>query len=177
MGILLTCHLLRFRHAIELNHLFCYQSMSLGQLHQLQVGVMRTQLFGCDADTTFSTLTGDNSPLMIFDQGRASFTRCSFRDLNLSEGIFDVSSGSSVRLANCTFTNITVPQNDYVSTFFDDGVYTGHASIGFESYADDDAGTLFDVQRHRANDSSIPEEGVSLFTVVRQWSRRGAFFF
>jgi hypothetical protein len=35
-------------------------------------------------------------------------------------GIFDVSVGSSLRLENCTFTNITVPDNDYVTTTYDD---------------------------------------------------------
>jgi hypothetical protein len=86
--------------------------------------------------------------------------RCSFRDFELSEGIFDVSDGSSARLENCTFTNITVPNSDYVSTTYDDGrrLYLGLLST--YNYPEDDADPLFDVVRHRANDSSLPEEGV-----------------
>jgi hypothetical protein len=68
------------------------------------------RLSGCGADTTFSTFTGHDSTLLLSSLGRASFQRCSFRDFELSEGIFDVSDGSSVRLENCTFTNITVPK-------------------------------------------------------------------
>jgi hypothetical protein len=94
--------------------------------------------------------------------------RCSFRDFELSEGIFDVSSGSLLRLENCVFTNITVPNNDYVSTTYDDW---STVSIGISlqtyNYPEDDADPLFDVERHRANDSSLPEEGVSFFSMGR----------
>jgi hypothetical protein len=119
------------------------------------------------ADTTFSTFTGDDSTLLLTRVGRASFHRCSFRDFELSEGIFDVSTGSSVRLENCTFTNITVPNNDYVSTTYDDGEYAVSGVFLVENYPEDDAEPLFDVQRHRANDSSIPEEGVSILKMGR----------
>jgi hypothetical protein len=96
--------------------------------------------------------------------------RCSFRDFELSEGIFDVSGGSAVRLENCTFTNITVPNNDYVSTTYDDGstVYLGELQT--INYPEDDADPLFDVERHRANDSSLPEEGVSFRSMRRSES-------
>jgi hypothetical protein len=89
---------------------------------------------------------------------------CSFRDFELSEGIFDVSYGSTVRLENCTFTNITVANNDYVSTTNNDGdpVVVG-IGLETENYPEDDADPLFDVQRHRANMSSLSEAGVCPF--------------
>jgi hypothetical protein len=89
--------------------------------------------------------------------------RCSFRDFELSEGIFDVSGGASVRLENCTFTNITVPNNDYVSTTYDDWNLLYLGLLQTTKYPEDDADPLFDVERHRANDS-LPEEGVSFFS-------------
>jgi hypothetical protein len=99
--------------------------------------------------------------------------RCHFRDFELSEGIFDVSDGSYLRLENCTFTNITVPNNDYVSTTYDDGdpVFL-RGRLQTYNYPEDDADPLFDVERHRANDSSLPEEGVSYFRTGR--SNRGS---
>jgi hypothetical protein len=101
-------------------------------------------------------------------QTYGSLRRCSFRDFELSEGIIDVSTASSVRIENCTFTNITVPNNDYVSTTYDDGETL---SVGFlfktYNFPEDDADPLFDVERHRANDSSLPEEGVSYVTMGR----------
>jgi hypothetical protein len=74
-------------------------------------------------------------------------------------GIFDVSVGSSLRLENCTFTNITVPDNDYVTTTYDDWEGWSIGAIVIDSYPEDDADPSFDVQRRRANDSSPLEEG------------------
>jgi hypothetical protein len=125
------------------------------------------RLSGCGADTTFSTFTGHDSTLLLSTLGRASFQRCSFRDFELSEGIFDVSDGSSVRLENCTFTNITVPNNDYVSTTQDDGEVVTRGPFSVENFPEDDSHPLFDVQRQRANDSRVLEEGVSVLKVRR----------
>jgi hypothetical protein len=119
---------------------------------------MRRDIYG--ADTIFSTFTGDDSTFLCQTSGFTYFRRCSFRDFQLSEGIFDVSSGSSVRLENCTFTNITVPRNDYVSTTYDDGDTVYFQTFQTENYPEDDADPLFDVERRRANHSSLPEEGV-----------------
>jgi hypothetical protein len=105
----------------------------------------------------------------VQNYGNIYLRRCSFRDFDLSEGIFDVSGGVSVGLENCTFTNITVPRNDYVSTTYDDGDPIYFRAYQTESYPEDDADPLFDVQRHRANDSSHPEKGV-LFLKMRRGS-------
>jgi hypothetical protein len=112
------------------------------------------------ADTVFSTFTGLNALMLLLGASRVNMHRCSFRDFDLAQEIFDVSFGSAVRLENCTFTNITVPNNDYVSTSGNDG--TGFTGESFEItyYPEDDAGPLFDILRHRANDSSFSEEGV-----------------
>jgi hypothetical protein len=112
------------------------------------------------ADTLFSTFTGDDAPLLFLNGGRVLIRRSSFRDLRLSEEIFDVSFGSAVRLENCTFTNITVPNNDYVSTSFNDWEYFSAWSVDVEYYPEDDADPSFDVLRYRANESSFPEAGV-----------------
>jgi hypothetical protein len=119
--------------------------------------MMRSQ---CGADTDFSTFTGDDSPLALLHECRALFRRCRFRDFEVSEGIFDVSYGSSVRLENCTFTNITVPYHDYVSTTSDDWNWFDQGSLLIENRPEDDADPLFDVERRRANNSSSPEHGV-----------------
>jgi hypothetical protein len=116
---------------------------------------------GCGADTTFSTFTCDDSTFLLRTTGL--LRRCRFRDFKLSEGIFDVSSGSSVRLENCTFTNITVPNNDFVSTTHDDADPVFLGILETYNHPEDDADPLFDVERHIANDSSFPEEGVSFF--------------
>jgi hypothetical protein len=126
---------------------------------------MRRDIYG--ADTIFSTFTGDDSTFLCQTSGFTYFRRCSFRDFQLSEGIFDVSSGSSVRLENCTFTNITVPRNDYVSTTYDDGDTVYFQTFQTENYPEDDADPLFDVERRRANHSSLPEEGVPFLKMRR----------
>jgi hypothetical protein len=113
------------------------------------------------ADAIFSTFTGLNALMLLLQGARVYFRRCSFRDFDLAQEIFDVSFGSAVRLENCTFTNITVPNNDYVSTSGNDGEVIIGESFEIMYYPEDDAGPLFDVLRHRANGSIIFEEGVS----------------
>ena len=79
--------------------------------------------------------------------------RSSFRDLDISEEVFDVSHGSAVHLQACTFTNVTVPDNEYVSTSYSDYFYnfdTGSDMYAYY-YPDDDAGPLFDIPRWSAN--------------------------
>jgi hypothetical protein len=110
--------------------------------------------------------------MLLVDGARAHIRNSSFRDFELEQEIFDVSFGSSVRLENCTFTNITVPENDYVSTSYNDWEFREGISYDNIYYPEDDEGPLFDVLRHRANDSSIPEEGAMLPS-----HGRGARFF
>jgi hypothetical protein len=118
-------------------------------------------LLECGADCIFSTFTGANALMLMTQQARTFVRRSSFRDIDLGGEIFDVSFGSSVRLENCTFTNITVPNNDYVSTSFNDWNYFSGVELEVPYNPEDDAGPFFDVQRHRANDSSIPRDGVA----------------
>jgi hypothetical protein len=112
------------------------------------------------ADTIFSTFTGLNPLMLLIGGARVNMHRCRFRDFDLARELFDVSYGSAVRLENCTFTNITVPENDYVSTSANDWSFFTGESFELTYYPEDDAGPSFDVLRHRANDSSVPEEGV-----------------
>jgi hypothetical protein len=97
--------------------------------------------------------------MLLAEGARAHIRNSNFRDLELEQEIFDVSFGSSVRLENCTFTNITVPNNDYVSTSYNDWEFREGISYDMIYYPEDDEGPSFDVLRHRANDSSIPEGG------------------
>jgi hypothetical protein len=115
-----------------------------------------------NADTMFSTFTGGDSLMLLLDKARVHIRSSSFRDIELGQELFDVSLASSVRLENCTFTNITVPDNDYVSTSFNDWQSFSGLALEVLYYPDDDAGPLFDVQRNRANDSTLPLEGASL---------------
>jgi hypothetical protein len=117
----------------------------------------------CGADTIFSTFTGSDAPLLLVQSARVLIRSSSFRDFDLSEEIFDVSKGSSVRLENCTFTNITVPDNEYVSTSYNDWDYFRGAAVEVTYYPEDDEAPLLDIKRYRANDSSISEKGMSLF--------------
>lgn len=96
---------------------------------------------------------------MLFDfRTRAVIRHSSFRDFDLHEEIFDVSRGSGVRLENCTFTNITVPDNEYVSTSYSDYEFFGgpNGVVFLEYFPEDDAGPLFDITRWRVNDSTFP---------------------
>lgn len=113
------------------------------------------------ADTIISTFTGNDAPLAIITGSSAVFRRCSFRDLELKEEVFDVSKGSSVRLENCTFTNITVPDNEYVSTSYNDWTYFWGYEVEVTYYPEDDAWALFDVTRLRANDSRGASPGTN----------------
>jgi hypothetical protein len=99
--------------------------------------------------------------LLLLHESRAFFRDSSFRDIELAEEIFDVSFGSSVRLENCTFTNITVPNNDYVSTSYNDWETFGGETLELIYYPEDDAGSFFDLKRFSANDSRIVDQGVS----------------
>jgi hypothetical protein len=114
----------------------------------------------CRSDSIFSSFTGSEALMLLVDSARAFIHSSMFRDLELDQEIFDVSFGSAVRLENCTFTNVTVPDNDYVSTSLNDGELFSMGSLLVTYYPEDDAGPSFDVQRHRANNSSIPEEGM-----------------
>jgi hypothetical protein len=122
-------------------------------------------LFKCGADSVFSTFTGTNAVFLLIQLARAFIRNSSFRDIDLAQEIFDVSFGSSVRLENCTFTNITVPNNDYVSTSGNDWAAFQGQTLEMIYYPEDDAGPFFDFKRYRASDSSIADQGVSyLFT-------------
>jgi hypothetical protein len=101
--------------------------------------------------------------MLLLEKARVLIRRSSFRDIDLGQEIFDVSRGSSVRLENCTFTNITVPDNDYVSTSYNDFEAFRGETLEVPYYPDDDAGPWFDLQRHRAKDSRFPEEGMCVF--------------
>jgi hypothetical protein len=98
--------------------------------------------------------------MLLVDGARAFIHGSSFRDLQLDLEMFDVSFGSAVRLQNCTFTNVTVPDNEYVSTSLNDWEYFKLRTLEVTYYPEDDAGPSFDLQRHRENDSSIPETGM-----------------
>jgi hypothetical protein len=90
-------------------------------------------------------------------KSRASIRNSSFRDIDLAQEVFDVSFGSSVGLENCTFTNITVPNNDYVSTSYSDWEFFEFEPLEVIYYPEDDAGPIFDLKRY----SSIADQGVS----------------
>ena len=99
------------------------------------------------ADSTFSSFTGQDAPLAFVTEARAVLRRSSFRDLDLEEEIFDVSKGSAVHLEACTFTNVTVPNNEYVSTSYSDWEYFQGEEVQVTYYPEDDTGPLFDIQR------------------------------
>ena len=105
------------------------------------------------ADCTFSSFTGQDAPLAFLSEARAVVRHSRFRDFALEEEVFDVSKGSSVHLHNCTFTNVTVPDNEYVSTSYSDYEWFGGEAFPVVYYPEDDAGPMFDVTRTRANDS------------------------
>lgn len=117
-------------------------------------------------DAIFSSFTGEDAPLAFVYHARAVFRRTSFRDFDLDEEIFDVSGASGVRLEDCTFTNITVPDNEYVSTSYSDYDYFRGSDLEVEYYPEDDGGPLFDIIRWRANVSDIPDVGVQSIPTV-----------
>lgn len=144
-----------FMHAC-MNIMRCKESLSTALLSS---STKRKPQFGTSDESSpfsgciFSSFTGDSAPLTFVSQARATVRRTAFRDFDLQEEIFDVSIGSSVRLENCTFTNITVPDNEYVSTSYSDWS-TWQGDVLLTYYPDDDDGPDFDVERVRANDST-----------------------
>lgn len=117
------------------------------------------------ADAIFSSFTGDTAPLGFISTARVVFRRSSFRDFALSEEIFDVSAGGAVHLDNCTFTNITVPDNEYISTSYNDWDYFQGVEVEIMYYPDDDAGPRFDFHRLRADHSILGEQGALLYLI------------
>lgn len=65
---------------------------------------------------------GDNPPLLVTSESFASLSNCTFRDMDLTVEIFDVSFGGSVHLEDCIFQNVQLSRNPpkFVSTSLND---------------------------------------------------------
>lgn len=95
----------------------------------------------CLSDCEFVGFKGDNPPLLVSSDSYAAVRNCTFRDMDLSVELFDVSFGGGVHLEDCTFQNIQLRRTPpkYVSTSLNDEFRCDDPYDDFFKYqADDD---------------------------------------